>query len=59
MKKPKTTKVIVTAELEIENGYIYDKFSLLTDLEGEFIKIKSGAYENIACGWVKLASIVE
>ena len=40
MKKPKTTKVIVTAELEIENGYIYDKFSLLTDLEGEFIKIK-------------------
>lgn len=58
MKKPKTTKVIVTAELEIENDLIYDKFSLLKDLDGEFIKIKSGAYDNIACGYVKIASLV-
>jgi hypothetical protein len=58
VKKPKTTKVIVTAELEIENDLIYDKFSLLKDLDGEFIKIKSGAYDNIACGYVKIASLV-
>lgn len=45
------TKVIITAELEIDDDYLNES-PLADDLVGEFVKVKSGAYENVACGWI-------
>ena len=53
----KTTTIIVTAELAIDNDLIYDMATLRQELAGQFIKIKSGLYENIACGYVCAVSI--
>ena len=46
----KTTTVIITAELEIDNDMIYDRATLEQELVGQFVKIKSGLYDNVACG---------
>jgi hypothetical protein len=53
----KVTTVIITAELEIEDDLIYDKHTLVQDLLGQYIKIKSGGYENVAAGNVTSVSV--
>ena len=55
----KYTKVLITAELDIENDMVYDAETLCKDLVDEVIKIKSGLYENIASGNVISASVVK
>lgn len=46
----KVTKVTITAELEIEDCYVPSIETLKEDLLGEFIKVKSGLYENVGMG---------
>lgn len=54
-----TTKIKITAVLEIENDLIEDQTTLIQELVNEFIKMKSGEYENIACGFVETAEIID
>lgn len=54
-----TITVKITATLEFENLYGDDTNQIVKDLIGEFIKIKSGLYENVACGNVDTAEVVE
>ena len=46
------TKITVLVELEIENNLINDDSALESDLVGEFVKVKSGTYENIGIGHI-------
>lgn len=55
----KYTKVLITAELEIPSDVIWDEETVCNDLVGAFTKIKSGQYENMACGNVISASLVK
>lgn len=55
----KYTKVVITAELEIPNDMIIDEDTICDDIVDVFIKVKSGQYENIACGNVISASLVK
>lgn len=48
----------ITATIQIETGYIYDQDTLLEDLKGEFIKVKSGCYENLAFGDINTVELV-
>lgn len=43
-------KLLVIAEMEIEDGLIHDSASMEQDTVGECISIKSGAYENMLWG---------
>lgn len=52
MKQTKVTKIIVTAELEIEDIFLHDKNTLTSDILGSFVKVKGGLYENLAFGFI-------
>lgn len=54
----KVTRITITAELEIDNRYLDNKDSLVRDLIGQLVKIKSGIYENEAMGHVTSAAII-
>jgi len=45
-------KIIITSEMEIDDDFIDSKDTLKDDLLGEFVKIKSGLYDNMLCGHV-------
>lgn len=57
-RTPKMTTIIVTAELSLETELIYDKDTLSKDLLGEWIKVKSGLYENLAAGCISSVKVV-
>lgn len=59
MKKTvKFTTVRVVATLQIESYLINDISALSDDLVGEYIKIKSGYFENVASGDVDSIEVV-
>jgi hypothetical protein len=43
-------KLLVTAEMEVEDAFVYDPASIEQDIVDECIAIKSGAYENTLWG---------
>jgi hypothetical protein len=54
----KTTRLTATVELEIEDRCVYDEGTLLHDLEGELVTVKSGLYENVAWGHISKIKIL-
>lgn len=48
----KTIMFTITATLEIDEDMVYDKAGLRDEILGHFVKIKSGLYDNAACGYV-------
>ena len=48
----------LTVEACIDNGFIVDPDSLIKDLEGEVVKVKSGAYENLLTGNITGVEII-
>jgi len=51
-KPGKQIRFLVTAEIEIDENHIYEDNPVEDNLIDEFIKIKSGLYENLVSGWV-------
>ena len=49
----------IEAEIEIEDDFVGDDQTVVADLLGEVIKVKSGAYENIAVGNISKAAVYQ
>lgn len=49
--------VTLTVEASIDSGFIFDADSIVQDLEGEWVKVKSGAYDNAVMGIITGAKI--
>lgn len=61
MKKNRSKTFTITAEMDIPNDHLYSTVDadLITELLGQWIKVKSGLYENIAMGVITNVAIVE
>lgn len=46
----------ITAEIDVEDNFVEDDQTIVEDLLGEVVKVKSGVYENIAVG--NISSVV-
>jgi hypothetical protein len=58
--EPEYVKVKITAEIEVPLGLLseyFNEFEIKSNLVGEFLKIKSGVFENAAYGFVLSAEI--
>lgn len=55
----KFLNVRVVSSIQIEYDLIQDASGLHADLVGEYIKIKSGAFENIADGYVDSIEVLD
>ena len=42
----------IVAEIDLPENLIYDLVEVEAAIKGEFVKVKSGLYENIASGFV-------
>ena len=51
-KREKIWKVEAEVELEVPRDMVNDVKSLEKELNGEFVKVKGGQYENIAMGCI-------
>lgn len=49
----------IEAEVEIEDDFVVDDQTVVADLLGEVIKVKSGAYENVAVGNISKAVVYQ
>lgn len=45
-------ELVITAQIEIEDEYASQSADVISDLLGEFVKVKSGLFENIAMGHI-------
>lgn len=45
-------ELTITVEIEIDDEFIHNEDTLIDDLLGSWVKIKSGAYDNLALGTV-------
>jgi hypothetical protein len=45
-------ELVITAQIEIEDEYASQSDDVVSDLLGEFVKVKSGLFENIAMGHI-------
>ena len=48
----------LTVEASIDSGFIADPDSLIQDLVGEVVKVKSGTYENLLMGNISEVKII-
>jgi hypothetical protein len=49
----------LTVEMTLDAGHIVDRKSIARDLERELVKVKSGAYSDLACGHIVKVGITE
>ena len=59
MAKKRVKKVTATVILFIDEKHVCEDHSIEEDLTNEFVKVKSGVYENLASGWIEKVQAVE
>lgn len=52
-----TVKLKLIVYVDVDQELIQDEKTLLSDLKGEFVKVKSGTYENMLVGDIVSATV--